>query len=148
MGAKEKINPKISKIFIIEYNPYFGPKLEISAPNLKKFDRFKYHPSGICWGITEGNYQFNEKKGYTFIGSNRLNCNSFFILNDLLDKVNLNIPSTENLSEFTEVKFNAVLKKDKKFGSFLDIKDDIKNVEVFDLIKNKMVKLDEIIKNI
>ncbi len=145
----EKINPKISKIFIIEYNPYFGPKLEISAPNLKRFDRFKYHPSGICWGASlKAIINLMKKKGYTFIGSNRLNCNSFFILNDLLDKINLNIPNTENLSEFTEVKFNAVLKKDKKFGSFLDIKDDIKNVEVFDLIKNKMVKLDEIIKNI
>ena len=145
----EKINPKISKIFVIEYNPYFGSNLEISAPNLEKFDRFKYHPSGLCWGASlKAIINLMKKKGYTFIGSNRLNCNSFFILNELLDKFNLNIPSIDNLSEFTDVKFNVLKTKDKKYASFSDIKNDIKNLEVFDLIKNKMVKFDEISHNI
>ncbi len=141
----EKINPKISKIFVIEYNPYFGSKLEISAPNLEKFDRFKYHPSGVCWGASlKAMINLMKKKGYTFLGSNRLNCNSFFVLNELVDKFNLNIPNIENLSEFTDVKFNALKTKDKKYASFSDIKNDIKNLEVFDLVKNKMVKFDEI----
>ncbi len=145
----EKINPKISKIFVIEYNPYFGSNLEISAPNLEKFDRFKYHPSGLCWGASlKAIINLMKKKGYTFIGSNRLNCNSFFILNELLDKFNLNLPSIDNLSEFTDVKFNALKTKDKKYASFSDIKNDIKNLEVFDLITNKMVKFDEISQNI
>ena len=66
----EKINPKISKIFVIEYNPYFGSNLEISAPNLEKFDRFKYHPSGLCWGASlKAIINLMKKKGYTFIGS-------------------------------------------------------------------------------
>ena len=130
----EKINPKISKIFVIEYNPYFGSNLEISAPNLEKFDRFKYHPSGLCWGASlKAIINLMKKKGYTFIGSNRLNCNSFFILNELLDKFNLNLPSIDNLSEFTDVKFNALKTKDKKYASFSDIKNDIKNLEVFEL---------------
>ena len=145
----EKINPKISKIFVIEYNPYFGSNLEISAPNLEKFDRFKYHPSGLCWGASlKAIINLMKKKGYTFIGSNRLNCNSFFILNELLDKFNLNLPSIDNLSEFTDVKFNVLKTKDKKYVSFSDIKNDIKNLEVFDLITNKMVKFDEISQNI
>ena len=145
----EKINPKISKIFVIEYNPYFGSNLEISAPNLEKFDRFKYHPSGLCWGASlKAIINLMKKKGYTFIGSNRLNCNSFFILNELLDKFNLNLPSIDNLSEFTDVKFNVLRTKDKKYVSFSDIKNDIKNLEVFDLITNKMVKFDEISQNI
>ena len=38
--------------------------------------------------------------------------------------------------------------KDKKYVSFSDIKNDIKNLEVFDLITNKMVKFDEISQNI
>ena len=141
----KKINPKISKIFVIEYNPYFGSNLEISAPNLEKFDRFKYHPSGVCWGASlKAMINLMKKKGYTFLGSNRLNCNSFFVLNELVDKFNLNIPNIENLSEFTDVKFNALKTKDKKYASFSDIKNDIKNLEVFDLVKNKMVKFDEI----
>ena len=43
-----------------------------------------------------------------------------------------------------DVKFNALKTKDKKYASFSDIKNDIKNLEVFDLVKNKMVKFDEI----
>ena len=141
----EKINPKISKIFVIEYNPYFGSKLEISAPNFEKFDRFKYHPSGICFGASlKAIINLMKKKGYTFLGSNRLNCNSFFVINELVDKFNLNIPNTENLSEFTDHKFNVLKTKGKKYTSFSDIK----NLEVFDLVKNKMVKFDDISQNI
>ena len=70
------------------------------------------------------------------------------ILNELLDKFNLNLPSIDNLSEFTDVKFNVLKTKDKKYVSFSDIKNDIKNLEVFDLITNKMVKFDEISQNI
>jgi len=141
----KELKKNISKIFVAEYNPYFGSKLEISAPNLEKFDRFKYHPSGVCWGASlKAMINLMKKKGYTFLGSNRLNCNSFFVLNELVDKFNINIPNIENLSEFTDVKFNALKTKDKKYASFSDIKNDIKNLEVFDLVKNKMVKFDEI----
>ena len=52
------------------------------------------------------------------------------------------------MAEFTEVKFNVLKTKDKKNASFLDIKNDIKNLEVFDIVKNKMVKFDEISKDI
>ena len=145
----EKINPKVSKIFVIEYNPYFGPKLEISAPNIEKFDRFKYDPTGMCWGASlKAIINLMKKKGYTFLGSNRLNCNSFFILNELVDKINLNIPSIDNLSKFTEVKFNVLLTKDKKLRSLLDVKDDIKNLKLFDLSQNKIIKFNEISENI
>ena len=47
----EKLPDKLSKIFIVEYNPYFGAEKEICAPNIEKFNRFKYHPSGFCWGL-------------------------------------------------------------------------------------------------
>tara|TARA_B100001540_G_scaffold316959_1_gene348345 strand:- start:547 stop:1473 length:927 start_codon:yes stop_codon:yes gene_type:complete len=145
----EKISPKISKIFIAEYNPYFGAELEISAPNIEKFDRFKYHSSGLCWGASlKAIINLMKKKGYIFLGTNRLNCNSFFISNDFVDKINLDIPNTNDLSHFTDVKFNVLKTKNKKYASFLDIKNDIQNLEVFDLAKNKMVKFDEIIEKI
>ena len=48
------------------------------------------------------------KKGYTFLGSNRLNVNAFFIRNDLINQVKLKIPQIENLSEYTKYKFNLI----------------------------------------
>ncbi len=65
-----------------------------------------------------------------------------------MDKINLDIPNTNDLSHFTDVKFNVLKTKNKKYASFLDIKNDIQNLEVFDLAKNKMVKFDEIIEKI
>ncbi len=145
----EKIDTKISKIFIIEYNPYFGSKLEITSPNIEKFDRFKYHASGLCWGASlKAIVNLMKKKNYTFIGTNRLNCNSFFILDDLLHKINIDLPNSNDLSKFTEVKFNILKAKNKKFASLLDVENDIKNVEVFDLKQKKLVNFSQIFQDI
>jgi len=66
--------PGTSKIFIIEYNPYFGSKSKISAPNIEKFDRFNYHQTGFCFGASlKLIVSLMKKKGYSFIGTNRLN---------------------------------------------------------------------------
>ena len=46
----KELPDKILKIFIAEYNPYFGPDLEITVPNIKNFNRTNYHYSNLCWG--------------------------------------------------------------------------------------------------
>ena len=141
----EKLPNKISKIFIIEYNPYFGSEKEICAPNIEKFDRFKYHPSGFCWGASlKAIIKLMNKKGYTFIGTNRLNVNAFFICNEFVDKIKIKIPETNDLSKFTEVKFNVLSSKDKKNVSLKEIEGTINNIDVFDLKSNKLTKFSEI----
>ena len=42
----------ISKIIVAEYNPYFGPDLEITVPYSKNFNRSEYHSSNLCWGMS------------------------------------------------------------------------------------------------
>ena len=39
----EVLPKKLSKIVVLEYNPIFGPNLEVTIPNLKDFDRKKYY---------------------------------------------------------------------------------------------------------
>jgi len=48
----EALPEKLSKIFIVEYNSIFGPNLEVTVPNLKNFDRKKYHYSYLCYGAS------------------------------------------------------------------------------------------------
>ena len=141
----KEIPKKISKIFIVEYNPYFGPSKEITTPNIKKFDRFKYHSTGFCWGASlKAIINLMNKKGYKFIGSNRLNNNAFFLNEDYLSFLNIDLPSAETLDEFTNAKFN-IFKKDENFTStYEDIKNDISNLEVFDLEEKKMRKFIDI----
>ena len=47
-----KLKPNISKIFVAEYNAVFGSSLEITVPNLKDFERKKYHYSHLCYGMS------------------------------------------------------------------------------------------------
>ena len=136
----EKIPDQISKIFIIEYNPYFGSDKEVVTPNIEKFDRFNYHPSGICWGASlKSIIKLMEKKGYKFIGSNELNCNSFFVRNDLIKKIKIDFPNTDNLSKFTDYKFNVARKINNNLQNLDEIQTILDDIEVFDL-KNKKIQ--------
>ena len=48
----DKIPDKFQKIFIAEFNPVFGPDLEITVPDIDNFNRTKYHHSNLCWGAS------------------------------------------------------------------------------------------------
>jgi hypothetical protein len=140
----KEIKPKISKIFIVEYNPYFGPTKNISAPNIEKYDRFKYHYTGFCFGASLLSIiNLMKQKGYTFIGTNRLNCNAFFLQNNLLHKINLKIPNIKDLSKFTNMKFKVLKDKKGNLVSFNEIKNQLRNINVFSINKRKLLKFNK-----
>ena len=136
----KKLKKKISKIFIAEYNPYFGPNKEICAPNIENFDRFRYHKSGFCFGMSiKALINLMNSKGYSFIGTNRLNCNAFFLRKDLINKISLKIPALDDLSTYSDVTFK-VLKKNNKLVSHKELEEEIKKIYVFNIKKNKIEK--------
>ena len=103
-----KLPKKISKIFIAEFNPLFGPNLEITVPNIEDFERTKYHFSNLCWGMSlKALINLMKKKGFIFLGVNYLKNNAFFINEDFknnFDKIIENINSN-CLNEFTNNEF-------------------------------------------
>jgi hypothetical protein len=140
----EALPEKISKIFVVEYNPYFGSEKEISAPNIENFDRFKYHSTGFCWGASlKAIINLMDKKGYTFIGTNRLNVNSFFILKELSDSINITLPISNNLSKYTDVKFNVLKNKNKDNVAIDELGEEIKDIKVYDLKNQKLKNFSE-----
>jgi hypothetical protein len=79
----EKLKNNISKIFIAEYNPVFGPNLEVTVPNISEFERNKYHYSNLCYGMSlRALINLMDKKNYYFIGTNLQKVNAFFISKD------------------------------------------------------------------
>ena len=140
----EKLPKKIAKIFIIEYNPYFGSKKEICAPNIEYFDRFKYHSTGFCWGASlKAIIKLMKQKGYTFIGTNNLNVNSFFVQDEFINKIGFNLPNLNDLSKHTEVKFNVLKNKNGNLVSLNEVYDDIQNIKVYNLNKQKLMPFNE-----
>ena len=74
----EKLNKRISKIFVAEYNPVFGSDIEVTVPNISGFERNKYHYSNLCYGMSlRALINLMDKKGYYFIGANLQKINAF-----------------------------------------------------------------------
>jgi hypothetical protein len=137
----EKLPNEISDIFIAEYNQNFGPNLEVTVPYSDQFDRFKYHYSGQCYGLSlKALINLMKKKGYIFLGCNVECCNAFFILKSKKDLINLDLPEENNLTSY----FNDyVCDMRDKNGNILNMNinerlEHIKNCDVIDLSNNDM----------
>ena len=138
-----KLKPNISKIFIAEYNPIFGPDLEITVPNNDPFDRINYHYSGLCYGLSlKALIKLMEEKNYYFLGTNLQKINAFFISNNLMKESffpNINLRklsyySDSNIRDSRDQKYNLTyLSGNKKMK-------EIENCEVIDLSDGKNQK--------
>lgn len=119
-----------SKIIVAEYNPLFGSKSEITVPYDKNFDRTKYHYSNLCYGASiQAIKNLMEKKGFKLIGVNDLKNNAFFLSENEINKINLDIISDNNLEEVC--KFNFRESRDK-YGTL----NYMNNKEAFNLISS------------
>ena len=96
----QKLKKNISKIFIAEFNPVFGPKLKVTVPNIDDFDRTNYHYSNLCYGMSlSALIDIMKEKNFYFVGTNLQKMNAFFVSNDFNKKnffENLEIKSLEN----------------------------------------------------
>lgn len=146
----DKIPDKISKIFIAEFNPVFGPDLEITVPDIDNFNRTKYHHSNLCWGASlKAIINLMKNKGYSFIGTNSFKNNAFFINQDFEENLKIVKENTNlnNLSNYTNHKYME--SRDAKGNlNFLTNKQqisEIKNCKVIDLSNNTLKKISELI---
>ena len=142
----KELRPEISKIFVAEYNPYFGPELEITVPNIKNFNRNSYHYSNLCWGVSlKSLIKIMVEKNYTFVGTNNFRNNAFFISNQYINQIKIRKPNIKNLSEFTDAKYNE---NRNKLGNLTYLHEKlsiIKDCEVINLKNNKLTKISQII---
>ncbi len=143
----EKLPQNFSKIVIVEYNSVFGPDLEVTVPNINDFDRSSYHHSNLCFGASlKAMISLLEKKGFIFLGSTRSKVNAFFILKSEINKINLDIPKTNDLTFFT----NSNIKESRNIDgqlSYLSGKNklnEISECELVNLNDNKLKKIKKI----
>ena len=146
------LRDKISKIFIAEYNPLFGADIEVSVPNIKNFNRTKYHYSNLCWGMSlKSLINLMVRKGYIFLGSNALKNNAFFVqkfYQNNFEEIYKNI-NLDDLKKFTDYKFRESRNK-KNNLTYLNPMQQIELIrecEVVDLSSNheKLVTIKELI---
>tara|TARA_B100000965_G_C19596512_1_gene760497 strand:+ start:1126 stop:2040 length:915 start_codon:yes stop_codon:yes gene_type:complete len=147
----EKLPKDFSKIVVLEYNPIFGSKLKLTVPNLKNFNRSKYHYSNLCFGASiKAMVDIMNKKNFVFIGTNLANCNAFFISKKYIQNIKLKIPKKNNLESFiiSNIRESRSKKNTLTYLSGLKKIKKIRDCEVVDLHnkKYKKVKIKKLIK--
>ena len=145
----EVLPEKLSKIVILEYNPAFGPNLEVTIPNSNDFDRKKYHYSSLCYGASlKALVKLMNKKKYVFVGSNIACFNAFFVLESEVEKLNLNLPNKNDLTKYTTsyIRESRSIENKLNYLSGKQRLKEIENCEVIDLSnpEKKLVKIKDI----
>ena len=145
----EVLPEKLSKIVVLEYNPTFGPNLEVTIPNLKDFDRKKYHYSSLCYGASlKALVKLMNQRKYIFVGSNIACFNAFFVLESEVEKLNLNLPDKNDLTKYTTsyIRESRSIENKLNYLSGKQKLKEIENCEVIDLSnpEKKLVKIKDI----
>ena len=68
------------KVVVVEYNPLLGRTHEVTVPREDSFDRTSKHESWLYYGASLLAFVGElKKKGFTFVGTNRVGNNAFFV---------------------------------------------------------------------
>ena len=112
-------------------------------PYDKNFNRTKFHYSNLAFGASiQAFIKVSQKKGYEFIGTNSNGVNAYFIKKNhykfIKSKIKHRGIFTSKTRESRDRNYNKTfLKDDKRLKK-------IKNVKVYDIEKNKLIKIKDI----
>ena len=130
----KEMQPKISKIIILEYNSIFGPKLEVTIPNINNFNRTKAHYSNLYYGASLKTYiNLMITKGYYLLGVNRLRNNAFFVNDDFPKKNFFKTIKKINIDDCTKSNFSESRNKEGILN-YLKGKDLIKEIQDCEIV--------------
>ena len=98
----EKIPLDQVSIVVVEYNPIFGKDFKITVPNEKK-SRFERHYSGLFFGASLPAFiKLLDEKKFSFVGTNRVGNNAFFVRKQMADKCNVKLPHLDLLDKYVD----------------------------------------------
>lgn len=146
----DKLPKNISKIFVAEYNPVFGPDIEVTVPNIKGFNRTQYHYSNLCYGMSlKALVNKMRLKGYYFVGTNLQKMNAFFVSEEYDKKKYFDKLNIKELKYYTNSNIRDSRDKNNKLNYLTGLQklDEIKNCEVINLKdeKNELLKIKNLI---
>ena len=141
----KELPDNLSKIIVGEYNPYFGPDLEVTVPYSDNFNRFEYHSSNLCFGMSlRALINLMKNKGYSFIGSSSLRSNAFFIKNEFKNLLSLEDIDTSNLKDYTSARFRENKINNFNYTAPEENINIIGECKVFNLKTNKICKINQL----
>ncbi len=137
----KKINLN-ADIIVTEYNPIFGDIYKISVPYEKDFVRGKKHFSNLFFGCSiNALIDLMKKKNYIFLGTNSCGMNAFFVSKKKYQYIKKKLSNIKI--------FPPILREGRTADGKLNFKNikenfkQIKNLKIYDVDKNRIVKLSE-----
>jgi hypothetical protein len=144
----EKMLLKNVSVVVVEVNPLFGDKINVTVPRNDSFDRNKAHFSNLFFGMSyKASLTLLGKKGFTCIGSNLAGNNIFFVRKEFVDRFEQIL--NDDLPTVWVNSWNVRESRDKEFSlnylSNSDRLNEILECTVYDLDLNQNIILRELI---
>jgi len=99
----EALNFEGTRIVVIEYNPIFGGARSVTVPRDDMFDRTAAHFSNLYYGASLMAFiRLFGRKGFDFVGTNRVGNNAFFVAKKYTNQINLVIPDVSDLTAYVD----------------------------------------------
>jgi hypothetical protein len=99
----EALNFEGTRIVVVEYNPIFGGARSVTVPRNDIFDRTEAHFSNLYYGASlKAFIELFSRKGFDFVGTNRVGNNAFFVAQKYTNQLNLVIPDISNLTRYVD----------------------------------------------
>lgn len=136
-----------ASVVVCEYNPLFGSQFELTIPYSENFDRSKAHFSNLYYGMSlRAAIHVMGEKGFTFMGSNVVGNNAFFVRNDLVHRIELPIPIQNDLSIYSNWKIRESRDESGKL-TYLGLREGIELIQscsLIDLSKGQLVTISDL----
>ncbi len=134
-------------IVICEYNPVYGGEIMCTIVRDDKFNRAQAHHSLLHYGMSlKAAISLMDNKGFTFVGSNRVGNNAFFLKKDFIYLMNFTLPNINNLDDFVDwrVRESRDLDGNLNYLGLKDARKAIANCLVFNIESASTIKVSQI----
>lgn len=90
-------------IIVVEYSPIFGDIASCTVPRNDIFNRTSAHSSNLYWGASLTAFiELLAVKKFTFVGTNRVGNNAFFVNSSSCPKLGISIPDGRNFGKYVD----------------------------------------------
>ena len=132
------------KVVVVEYNPLFGGKFEVTVPRNDSFDRTMQHESWLYYGASLLAFVgVLKRKGFTFVGTNRVGNNAFFVASDQAHLIPFNPDPTESIYYDWRIRESRGPAGELSFLSGLARQSVMGNLPLVDLTNNTLITVEE-----
>lgn len=121
------------EIVVCEYNAIFGAHLNCTIPYSSNWNRIVGRDSYLVYGMSlKAAIELMREKGFTFVGTNRVGNNAFFVRSKLSESLSIELPNSDELEMFTDWRVDE-LRGAKANG------EPTKTDEIWNLVKDTII---------